>query len=132
MSFIAKLQLQNEDELNVLRCSFRFNQQINPTGHTVSIPIGGTIKLLLASNGDTSLLEWMINHQQTKNGTITFIRYDTMSKLKTLEFENALCIGYYETFDPAVDHPMKLELTISAHTLRVNDTVFQNKWPGLR
>ena len=100
MSFIAKLQLQNEDEHGVLRCSFRFNQTIDVTGKAASRPMGGTINILLSSINHPSLLEWMINPQQKKNGKITFIRYDTMSKLKTLEFENALCVEYCETFDP--------------------------------
>jgi hypothetical protein len=131
MSFIAKLQLQNEDELNVLRCSYRFNQQIDVTGKASTIPLGGTIQLTLASINHPGLFEWMINTFQKKNGKISFIRYDTMSKLKTLEFENALCVEYYETFDPAGEHPMLLQLTISAHTIRMEDSVFRNNWGGL-
>lgn len=131
MSFIAKLQLQNEEELNVLRCSYRFNQEIDVTGKAATIALGGTIKLTLASINHSGLFEWMINTFQKKNGKITFIRYDTMSKLKTLEFENALCVEYHETFDPAGEHPILLNLTLSAHTVKMEDTVFQNNWGGL-
>lgn len=131
MSFIAKLQLQNEDEISVLRCGFRFNQSIDVTGKAASRPMGGTINLTLASINHPSLFEWMINTLQKKNGRITFIRYDTMSKLKTLEFENALCVEYQETFDPVGEHPITLQLTLSAHTIKLEDTVFKNNWPGL-
>lgn len=131
MSFIARLQLQNEDEMNVLRCGFRFNQAIDVTGKAASKPTGGTINLTLASFNHSNILEWMISPRQTKNGKITFIRYDNMSKLKTLEFENALCVDYEETFDPAADHPILLQLTLSAHTIKLDDTVFKNNWPGL-
>lgn len=131
MSFIARLQLQNEDEMNVLRCGFRFNQAIDVTGKAASKPVGGTINLTLASFNHPGIFEWMINTLQTKNGKITFIRYDTMSKLKTLEFENALCVEYNETFDPAGEHPILLQLTLSAHTIKLEDTVFKNNWPGL-
>jgi hypothetical protein len=131
MSFIAKLQLQNEDEISVLRCGFRFNQNIDVTGKAASRPMGGTINITLASINHPSLFEWMINTLQKKNGKITFIRYDTMSKLKTLEFENALCVEYHETFDPANEHPIMLQLTLSAHTLRLEDMVFKNNWPGV-
>lgn len=131
MSFIAKLQLQNEEEMNVLRCDYRFNQNIDVTGKASSRPLGGTINLTLASINHPGLFDWMINTLQTKNGTITFIRYDTMSKLKTLEFENALCVGYHETFDAAGDHPMLLQLTLSAHTIKLEDGIFKNNWPGL-
>jgi hypothetical protein len=131
MSFIARLQLQNEDEINVLRCGFRFNQTIDVTGKAASKPMGGTINLTLASINHPELFEWMINTLQTKSGKITFIRYDTMSKLKTLEFENALCVDYHETFDPAGEHPITLQLTLSAHTIKLEDMVFKNNWPGL-
>lgn len=131
MSFIARLQLQNEDEINVLRCGFKFNQSIDVTGKAASKPMGGTINLTLASINHPELFEWMINTLQTKSGKITFIRYDTMSKLKTLEFENALCVEYHETFDPAGEHPILLQLTLSAHTIKLEDTVFKNNWPGL-
>lgn len=131
MSFIAKLQLQNEDEINVLRCGFRFNQTIDVTGKAASKPMGGTINITLASTNHQGLFEWMITTSKTKNGKITFIRYDTMSKLKTLEFENALCVEYHETFDPEGQHPIVLQLTISAHTIKLEDTVYKNNWPGL-
>jgi hypothetical protein len=131
MSFIARLQLQNEDEINVLRCSFKFNQSIDVTGKAASNPMGGTIELTVASTNHSDILEWMISKSHTKNGKITFIRYDTMSKLKTLEFENALCVKYHETFDLAAEHPILLQITLSAHTIKLEDTVFKNKWPGL-
>jgi hypothetical protein len=131
MSFIARLQLQNEDEINVLRCGFRFNQNIDVTGKAASKPMGGTINITLASINHPGLFEWMITTSQTKNGKITFVRYDTMSKLKTLEFENALCVEYHEVFDPTGEHPIILQLTISAHTIRLEDTVYKNNWPGL-
>jgi hypothetical protein len=131
MSFIARLQLQNEDEVNVLRCAFRFNQTIDVTGKAASKPMGGTINITLASINHPGLFEWMITTSQTKSGKINFIRYDTMSRLKTLEFENALCVEYHETFDPTGEHPIILQITLSAHTIKLEDTVYKNNWPGL-
>ena len=131
MSFIAKLQLQNEDEMNVIRCDFRFNQTIDVTGKAASRPMGGTINILLSSTNHASILEWMISTHQKKSGRITFITYDTMNKLKTLEFENALCVVYNETFDPGGKYPITLEITLSAQIIRLEDTVFKNNWPGL-
>jgi hypothetical protein len=130
MSFIAKLQLQNEEEMSVLRCGFRFNQTIDVTGKPSALPQGGTINLVLVSNTHAGLFDWMISPMQTRNGKITFIRYDTMSKLKTLEFENAHCVEYYETFDQSGDHPMQIQLTLSAHIIKLDDATFKNNWPG--
>ena len=129
MSFIAKLQLQHEEEMSVLRCSFRFNQAIDATGKPAAMPQGGTISLVLISNGQAGLFDWMISPVQTRNGKITFIRYDTMSKLKVLEFENAHCVEYFESFDQMGDHPLQIQLTLSAHIIKLNEATFKNNWP---
>jgi hypothetical protein len=131
MSFIAKLQLQNDGEIDVLRCSFRFNQHIDVTGKASSRPMGGTINLTLANCKIPGLFDWMINTSQTKNGKIEFVKRDTMSVHKTLEFENALCIEYHETFDTAGEYPVLLQLTLSAHTIKLDGALYQNSWPGL-
>lgn len=55
MSFVAKLNIEGE-EMNVLNCGFRFTQVTDATGKPTSIPQGGTITLVLESDGDTSLL----------------------------------------------------------------------------
>lgn len=128
MSFIAKLQLQNEDELSVLKCSYRFYQNLDPGGRVATLPLGGIITLTLVSSSNPGLFEWMIERHQKKNGIITFIRYDTMSKLKTLEFMDTLCVEYHETFDPAAEHPMVLQLVLNAHVIKMEGLVFKKHW----
>jgi len=128
MSFIAKMKLDGE-EMNVLHCGFRFSQMTDATGKPTAIPHGGSINLLLESNGGTDLFDWMISPTQTKSGTITFYRRDTMSKLKTLEFTDAHCVDYYETFDHVGENPMQIQLTISALEIKLNDSEFKNNWP---
>jgi Hemolysin coregulated protein Hcp (TssD) len=130
MSFIAKLTLYNEEELNILHCGYRFIQTTDATGKPASIPQGGTINLLVESNGSTHLFDWMISPTQTKNGMITFYRRDTMSKLKTLKFIQAHCVEYYETFDHTGSNPMQIQLSISAKELILNDSTYKNNWPG--
>ena len=98
MSFIAKLKLDSE-EINVLQCGFRFTQGMDATGKPTAIPRGGTISLTVESNSNNDLFDWMISPTQTKNGAITFFRRDTMSKLKTLQFTEAHCVDYYETYN---------------------------------
>lgn len=128
MSFIAKLNIDGE-EMNVLHCGFRFTQGTDATGKPVAIPRGGTIQLTVESNAGTDLFDWMVSPTQTKSGHITFFRRDNMSKLKTLEFSDAHCIDYYETFDHVGDNPMQIQLAISAHEVKLNDSEFKNNWP---
>lgn len=128
MSFIAKLNIEGE-EMNVLHCGFRFSQGTDATGKPVAIPRGGTIQLTIESSAGTDLFDWMVSPTQTKSGTITFFRRDNMSKLKTLEFTNAHCVDYYETFDHVGDNPMQVQISISAHEVKLNDSEFRNNWP---
>jgi hypothetical protein len=131
MSFVAKMRLDGED-VNVLHCGFRFTQATDSTGKPTARPKGGNIELLVESSGSTDLFDWMIKPTQQKSGTITFFRRDTMSKLKTLHFTDAVCVEYYETFDHKGDTPMQIHLTISAHEIKLNDSEFSNNWPKLK
>ena len=116
-------------EVNVLHCGFRFTQTIDATGKPTAIPRGGMIDVTLETDGGTELFDWMISPTLTKSGAITFYRRDSMSKLKTLEFSDAHCVDYYETFDHVGDNPMQVQLSISARELKLNDSEFKNNWP---
>lgn len=128
MSFIAKLKLTG-DEMNVLHCSFRLSQNTDATGKPTAVPQGGTVNLMVESDGSTDLFDWMISSTQTKSGTITFFRRDNMSKLKTLSFTDAHCVDYYEIFDHNSEEPMRIQLMLSAKEIKLNDSQFKNNWP---
>lgn len=128
MSFLARLELDGEP-LTVLHCGFRFSQATDVTGKPTAIPQGGTISLTVESDADTHLFDWMINPTQTKSGTITFFRRDASSKLKTIEFIDAHCVDYYETYDHLGEHPMQIQMVLSAHEVKMNDSEFKNNWP---
>ena len=128
MSFKAKLTIDEED-INVLHCGYRFSQLTDATGKPTAIPQGGTINLVVESDGATDLFDWMISPTQTKSGVITFLRRDEKSKLKTLRFTDAHCVDYYETFDHVSDEPMQIQLTISAREIKLNESEFKNNWP---
>jgi hypothetical protein len=128
MSFIAKLTLEAY-EIEVFHCGYRFIQRTDATGKPTAIPEGGSIALMIEGTGDTHLFDWMINPTQTKSGKITFYRRDTMSKLKTLEFTDAHCVEYYESFDHVGENPLQIQITISAKEIKLNDSEFKNNWP---
>jgi len=129
MSFIAKLELDGE-EMNVLHCDFRFTQSTDATGKPIAIPKGGHVNLVVESNGGTDLFDWMISATMVKTGVVTFYRRDTMSKLKTLKFVDAVCIDYFETYDHTGDNPMQVQVTVSAHEIQLNNSFFVNDWPN--
>ena len=65
MSFTAKMEIDG-DKVNVLHCSFRFTEATAATGLPTSIPRGGSVKLVIESNGDTVFFDWMIDPHKPK------------------------------------------------------------------
>ena len=128
MPFIAKLLLDDE-EVNVLHCSYRFTQATNTTGRPCALPRGGSVYLVVESTGSTDLFDWMISNTQTKSGRVVFYRSDNMIKSKSLAFTDAHCVDYCETFDHQGSNPMQIQLTISAHKISLNDSEYVNNWP---
>ena len=128
MSFKAVLNIDGE-EMNVLECRFSFSQNTDHNGKPAARPKGGTINLLIESAGETSLFDWMISNTQTKNGSITFFRRDSMSRLKELKFTDAYCVEYSELFNSNNEQPLQIQLTLSSREVKLNNSTYQNPWP---
>jgi hypothetical protein len=129
MSFLSTLILDDE-ELNLLDCSFSFTQGTDYTGRPSEKPRGGQIRLLIEGTAKTDFLEWMISPSLTKKGSITFYRRDTMAGLKKVECPEAHCIEYTESFNATDNEPLKIFLIITAKEIKVKGTVFVNNWPS--
>ncbi len=131
MSFLAKLTIEDE-ETNVLECSYDFNQAIGPDGRTVEMPRAGLIHLLLESTGNTDILAWMVLPHSFKDGEIVFYNRDSMSSNKTLTFHDGICVSYHEEFNAQDTMPMKTRISISARALDINDVSFENTWEAFQ
>ncbi|MFD0862843.1 type VI secretion system tube protein TssD [Sungkyunkwania multivorans] len=129
MSFLAKLSIDGE-ELNILDCSFTFQQDVDYTNRPSAKPRGGQISVLIESNAKTDLLDWMISPTQTKSGEIVFYRRDNMSSLKKLEFADAYCVEYTERFNSVDSSPLQIHMVLSAKEIKVKGTTFVNNWPS--
>lgn len=129
MSFLSTLILDDE-ELNLLDCSFTFTQGTDYTGRPSEKPRGGQLRLLIEGTAKTDFLEWMISSSLTKKGSITFYRRDTMASLKKVEFSEAHCIEYTESFNATDNEPLKIYLVLSAKEIKVKGTTFKNNWPS--
>lgn len=130
MSFLARLTIDDE-ESNVLECSFDFTQSTGPDGRPHSSPRAGLINLLVESTNNTDLLAWMIMPHTFKDGQIVFYNRDSVSSNKTLTFHDALCVSYHEEFCAHNTMPMKTRIAISARAIDINDVSFENNWDVL-
>lgn len=129
MSFKATLQLDGKEH-TVLDCTFSFSQGIDHSGKPTAKPKGGVITLTIESNSETELFDWMISSSQTKSGTIIFYRRDALSKMKELKFTDAYCVDYRETFRADGENPMHIQLVLSAKSLALGGSNYQNTWPA--
>src|SRR4051812_966972 len=107
MAFKAILKLDDCNIMNVFHCSFHLSQMTDSTGKATSLPMGGTINVVVESDETTHLFEFMKHPTLTKNGYIIFFKNNNISPLKTLKFSNAICANYHETFSYVGSSPMQ-------------------------
>ncbi len=127
MSFLAKLII-DDDTMNILDCSFSFEQGADHSGKPSQRPRGGQIDVLIESTKKTDFLEWMLSTDSVKSGEIVFYKRDNLSGLKKIEFKNAFCLKYEESFHATDKDPFRTRLVISTKELSVNSTNYQNLW----
>lgn len=129
MSFSAQLNIDGQ-EFNVLEVGFGVKQPIDKTGKPSGKPhSGGLINLVVESTGETDLYEWASSETQTKSGAITFLRVDGQSRMRKLEFTDAFCVSYYETFHATNTVTMQISLSLSAREITMERANFANSWP---
>jgi hypothetical protein len=132
MSFLAKLSvddLDNEAEINVISCNYHFQQpRDSSSGHVTGKVIAGEINVVVESTKWTGLLHWLINGEE-KDGKIVFnSREQEMTRNKTLEFKNAICTSYSESFNGSDALPMTTSISIFAESIQLGDVWHETEW----
>ncbi len=130
MVLTARLYLaghsSGSEGIPLLTCNFSFSQEIDDRGLPKSIVKGGVINLSFKSMDDEEIMWWMVSSQADKNGKITFAGEEGEKVFKTLEFKDARCVAYKESFVRDVE--MIQEITISAREITVSGATFSNSW----
>lgn len=109
-------------------CEFSFIQDVDQRGLPVSAVKGGIIQVSYASIDDPEILWWMVSSEADKSGKILFSGIESSKAFKTLEFKDARCVNYKETF--VRDKDMITDLIISAREITVSDVSHSNNWSG--
>lgn len=107
-------------------CNYSFLQDIDQRGLPKSEVKGGVITLSFSSIDDQEIMHWMISSRADKNGKITFSGEETEKVFKTLEFKDARCISYHESF--VRNSEMVEEIVISAREITVSGVTHTNTW----
>lgn len=128
MSFKATLNIEDQ-ELNVLKCKYEISQATDHKGKPSARPRGGVISVLVESDAQTFLFDWATSETQIKSGSITFVKRDTMGKMKRLEFSDAYCVEFSEEFAARGGDPMQIELLLTAREISFGGSSrHKNSW----
>ena len=128
MAFKATFTLDGKT-FNILSCHYALHQNVDTTGRPSSDVRGGTVSVTIESTDDNTIYTWMTDSHAFKDGKITFYKRDQDSKMKEIEFKQAACIDYSESFDANSSSPMALSFTLSAKELSVGGDSHANPWP---
>ena len=130
MSFQGKLEIDGKP-FNLIKFNLGLNQSIDQHNRPNATSRGGVFSITIESSNNNAMLEWMISPSMMKNGTITFSRRDNASSMRTVRFTDAFCVNYTEHFDAVNEHPMSIDLTVSARVLDFGGSLtITNNWPG--
>ena len=125
----ATINADGIQEREVLFVRYELNQQTDVEGQPTGTTRGGKIHVKVKSNddGNTELLEWMIDTYMSKSGTISFPNRQG-GEMKHLSFKEGYIVEYIETYDSTNALLQFEEFTISAKEIQVGNARHNNRW----
>ncbi|MBD5311075.1 MAG: phage tail protein [Bacteroides sp.] len=125
----ATISADGIQEREVLFVKYELNQNTDIEGQPTGTTRGGKITVKVKSNddGNTDILEWMIDTYMSKSGTISFPNRQG-GEMKHLSFKEGYVVEYAETYDSTNDILQYEEFTISAKEIQVGNARHNNRW----
>jgi hypothetical protein len=118
---------ETEDKgIPLLTCDYSLSQEVDKRGLAKSQVTGGIINFTFYSIEDEEIMWWMVSPNADKNGKISFSGSEDEKVFKTLEFKDARCVYYQETFSR--DNEMMEEISISAREILLSGATHTNTW----
>ncbi len=125
----ANISADGIQEREVLFVKYELNQQTDVEGQPTGTTRGGkiTVKVKSRDDGNTDILEWMIDTYMSKSGTISFPNRQG-GEMKHLSFKEGYVVEYAETYDSTNDLLQYEEFTISAKEIQIGNARHNNRW----
>ena len=125
----ATMSADGIQERDVLFVKYELNQQTDVEGQPTGTTRGGKIIVKVKSNddGNTDILEWMIDTYMSKSGTISFPNRQG-GEMKQLTFKEGYVVEYSETYDSTNSILQYEEFTISAKEIAIGNARHNNRW----
>ncbi len=125
----ATINADGIQEREIIFVKYELNQQTDVEGQPTGTTRGGKITVKVKSNddGNTDILEWMIDTSMSKSGTISFPNRQG-GEMKHLSFKEGYVVAYAETYDSTNDLLQYEEFTISAKEIQIGNARHNNRW----
>ena len=125
----ATISADGIQEREVLFVKYELNLQKDVECHPTGTTRGGIISVKVKSidDGNTDILEWMIDTYMSKSGTISFPNRQG-GEMKHLSFKEGYVVEYAETYDSTNDLLQYEEFTISAKEIQIGNARHNNRW----
>lgn len=125
----ATISADGIQEREVIFVKYELNQQTDVEGQPTGTTRGGKITVKVKSNddGNTDILEWMIDTYMSKTGTISFPNRQG-GEMKHLSFKEGYVVEYAETYDSTNSLLQYEEFTISAKEIAIGNARHNNRW----
>ena len=127
MSFLAKLNI-DDAEYMVMNFHLGMEQRLGTNGAAIQKPVGGILSFELESSSTTDFFDWMVSPNKKKDGSITFFRRDAMSRMRKVDFFEAICFKFDEQYTSAGESAMTVKVSISARKIQMEDVFVENEW----
>lgn len=130
MSLSARLHLDGHSKesegLKVLSCDFSFSQDTDGRGQQSSKVKAGLINVTLNSVDDAEIVQWALGRSILKSGKIAFSGVIDTGPKRSIGFEDALLVNYYESFSDQSD--ISISLSISARVIKISGAKHDCEW----
>ena len=125
----ATISADGIQERDVLFVKYAPNQNTDVEGQPTGTTRGGKIRVKVKSNddGNTDILEWMIDTYMSKSGTISYPNRQG-GEMKHLSFKEGYVVDYSETYDSTNEILQYEEFTISAKEIQIGNARHNNRW----
>ena len=122
------LQVDGYQDREVQKVEYSFSKATDDEGQLTGIPRGGKITFTLKAlnDGNPDMLDWMIQRNLAKKGTIIFNETKSGAEMKKIEFDGAYCVDYKEDWQDKVMHTETF--TITCQNIKFGNIEYKNDW----
>jgi len=130
MAFKAELSFKDSNNVYaVFECDYDFQQEIDITGKPSGKPKPGIVSVLFESKADKDMVQWMFSPGNVRSGQIDFYSDESKEKkIKTLAFNNAICVGLQDRFSSSGSLPMLTTIRFVAEKLTLDGVDYKANW----